>query len=54
MLAPLALVSVGLQLSFDQTSGLKTALMTALVFKLLLAPAALALLYFGILGTSEV
>ncbi len=52
-LAPLALVSVGLQLRFDQTSGLKTALATGLGFKLLLAPAALAFLYFGILGTTE-
>src|SRR3984893_3750700 len=52
-LAPLALVSVGLQLRFDQTKGLKTALATGLGFKLLLAPAALALLYFGILGTAE-
>jgi malate permease and related proteins len=52
-LAPLALVSVGLQLRFDQTSGLKTALATGLGFKLLLAPAVLALLYFGILGTTE-
>jgi malate permease and related proteins len=42
-----------LQLRFDQTSGLKTALATGLGFKLLLAPAVLALLYFGILGTTE-
>ncbi|TWC00225.1 hypothetical protein FBZ93_10517 [Bradyrhizobium macuxiense] len=52
-LAPLALVSVGLQLRFDQSSGLVTALATGLGFKLILAPAALALLYIGILGTME-
>ncbi|MGY3494313.1 AEC family transporter [Bradyrhizobium sp. USDA 4502] len=52
-LAPLALVSVGLQLRFDQGRGLVTALATGLGFKLLLAPAALALLYFGILGTTD-
>jgi malate permease and related proteins len=52
-LAPLALVSVGLQLRFDQASGLKTALATGLGFKLLLAPAVLTLLYFGILGTTD-
>jgi predicted permease len=52
-LAPLALVSVGLQLRFSQTAGLKTALATGLGFKLLLAPAVLAFLYFGILGTTE-
>src|SRR5258706_10063453 len=52
-LAPLALVSVGLQLRFDQTKGLKTALATGLGFKLLLAPAVLAFGYFSILGTTE-
>src|SRR5258708_1814811 len=52
-LAPLALVSVGLQLRFDQTRGLKTALATGLGFKLLLAPAVLAFFYFSILGTTE-
>lgn len=52
-LAPLALVSVGLQLRFDQTSGLKAALATGLGFKLLLAPAVLAFFYFGFLGASE-
>ncbi|MBR0794888.1 hypothetical protein JQ615_05730 [Bradyrhizobium jicamae] len=35
-LAPLALVSVGLQLRFDQGNGLVTALATGLGFKLLL------------------
>jgi predicted permease len=52
-LAPVALVSVGLQLRFDQTKGIKTALAAGLGFKLLLAPAILALLYVGILGTTE-
>jgi predicted permease len=52
-LAPLALVSVGLQLRFDQTEGIKTALATGLGFKLVLAPAAVALLYVGVLGTTE-
>ena len=52
-LTPLALVSVGLQLRFDQSRGLETALATGLGFKLLLASAALALLYFGILGPTE-
>jgi malate permease and related proteins len=52
-LAPLALVSVGLQLRFDQASGLKAALATGLGFKLLLAPAVMALLYLGVLGMTE-
>lgn len=52
-LAPLALVSVGLQLRFDQTRGIKTALALGLAFKLLLAPAVLALLYFSIVHTSD-
>jgi len=52
-LAPLALVSVGLQLRFDQTKGIESALATGLGFKLLLAPAVLALLYSGILGRTE-
>src|SRR6266436_303421 len=52
-LAPLALVSVGLQLRFDQAKGIESALATGLGFKLLLAPAVLALLYSGILGRTE-
>jgi malate permease and related proteins len=52
-LAPLALVSVGLQLRFDQTRGIKTALALGLAFKLLLAPAALALLYFSFARTGD-
>jgi len=45
-LAPLALVSVGLQLRFDQAKGLRSALATSLGFKLLLAPAVLAFVLF--------
>ncbi|WMT73431.1 AEC family transporter [Bradyrhizobium sp. Ash2021] len=52
-LAPLALVSVGFQLRFDQTSGLKTALATGLGFKLFLAPVVIASIYFTLLGTGE-
>jgi len=52
-LAPLALVSFGLQLRFDQAKGLRSALATGLGFKLLLAPAVLALFYSGILGRTE-
>jgi malate permease and related proteins len=52
-LAPLALVSVGLQLRFDQTRGIKTALAFGLVFKLLLAPAVLTLLYLSLVRTSD-
>jgi predicted permease len=52
-LAPLALVSVGLQLRFDQTRGIKTALALGLTFKLLLAPAILVILYFSIVRTGD-
>jgi malate permease and related proteins len=52
-LVPLALVSVGLQLRFEQVTDVKVALATGLSFKLLLAPAALALLYFGLLGSTD-
>ena len=47
------LFSVGLQLRFDQAKGLRSALATGLCFKLLLAPAVLALFYSGILGRPE-
>ena len=47
------LFSVGLQLRFDQAKGLRSALATGLCFKLLLAPAVLALFYSGILGRTE-
>jgi predicted permease len=48
-LAPLALVSVGLQLRLDQMSGNRLPLGLGLGFKLVLAPLLLALLYFGAL-----
>lgn len=49
-LAPLALVSVGMQLRLDQMSGHRAALGAGLAFKLVLAPLALLLLYAGVLG----
>ena len=49
-LAPLALVSVGMQLRLDQVSGHRAALGSGLAFKLVLAPLALLLLYAGVLG----
>jgi predicted permease len=52
-LSPLALVSVGFQLRFDQTTGLKTALATGLGFKLFLAPIVITSIYFIVLGTGE-
>jgi malate permease and related proteins len=52
-LVPLALVSVGLQVRFEQVKNVKVALATGIGFKLLLAPAALTLLYFGLLGSSD-
>jgi malate permease and related proteins len=52
-LVPLALVSVGLQVRFEQVKNVKVALATGIGFKLLLAPAALTLLYFGLLGSSN-
>lgn len=48
-LAPLALVSVGLQLRLDQFSGNRLALGCGLGFKLVLAPLMLTLLYVGVL-----
>jgi predicted permease len=42
-----------LQLRFDQTRGIKTALARGLTFKLLLAPAVLAILYFSIVRSSD-
>lgn len=44
-LAPLALVSVGLQLRLDQFRGNVQALTTGLAFKLLIGPALMALVY---------
>jgi predicted permease len=52
-LVPLALVSVGLQLRFEQAKDVKVALTTGVGFKLLLAPAVLTLLYFGLLGSTD-
>ena len=48
-LAPLALVSVGLQLRPDQFAGNRMSLGLGLAFKLVLGPAAIAMLYFGLL-----
>lgn len=49
-LAPLALVSVGLQLRLDQFSGNRTPLGMGLAFKLVLGPLLIALFYFDILS----
>jgi predicted permease len=49
-LAPLALVSVGLQLRLETLRGNRRLLAAGLGYKLLLAPALVAILYFGILG----
>ena len=51
-LAPLALVSVGLQLRLGQMIGCRTPLALGLGFKLLLAPLLIALLYAGALSWS--
>jgi predicted permease len=48
-LAPLALVSVGLQLRLDQLSGIKLPLSVGVAFKLLLGPALVMLVYVGFL-----
>jgi malate permease and related proteins len=48
-LAPLALVSVGLQLRLDQLSGIKVPLSIGVAFKLLLGPALVMLVYVGLL-----
>jgi predicted permease len=49
-LAPLALVSVGLQLRLNQFAGQRMTLGLGLAFKLVLGPLALALLYVLVLG----
>jgi hypothetical protein len=49
-LAPLALVSVGLQLRLDQLSGNRVPLGLGLGFKLVLGPLLIALVYFGALS----
>ena len=49
-LAPLALISVGLQLRLDQLHGSRVLLGLGLSFKLVLGPLLLALLYVGLLS----
>lgn len=49
-LIPLALVSVGYQLRLSQVRGKLSALATGLVFKLLLGPTLILLLFAGLLG----
>jgi hypothetical protein len=51
-LVPLALVSVGLQLRLDQFDGIKAPLAIGLVFKLLLGPLVLTLVYIELLRAS--
>jgi predicted permease len=51
-LAPLALVSVGMQLRLDQIAGVKAPLAIGLGFKLLIGPLLLAILYVGFLHAS--
>lgn len=48
-LAPLALVSVGLQLRLDQLSGIRVPLSIGIAFKLLVGPALVTLVYVGLL-----
>ena len=48
-LAPLALVSVGLQLRLDQLSGIRVPLSIGIAFKLLVGPALVMLVYVGML-----
>ena len=48
-LAPLALVSVGMQLRLDALRGNRATLAAGLTFKLIAGPAVLALLYIGLL-----
>jgi predicted permease len=49
-LAPLALVSVGLQLRLDQFVGNRASLGLGLGFKLVVGPLLIALMYFGVLS----
>jgi predicted permease len=51
-LSPLALVSVGLQLRFNQLQGNRSPLVLGLSFKLLVAPLLLAILYIGVMRVS--
>jgi predicted permease len=52
-LAPLALVSIGLQLRFNTFVGNRSALALGLSYKLLAAPALISLLYLGVLGLRD-
>jgi malate permease and related proteins len=52
-LAPLALVSVGLQLRLDALRGNRAPLALGLSYKLIAAPALLAMVYFGLFGLSD-
>lgn len=52
-LAPLALVSVGLQLRLDALRGNRTPLALGLSYKLIAAPALLGVLYFSLVGLSD-
>jgi malate permease and related proteins len=51
-LTPLALVPVGLQLRFDDLSGVRVPLSIGIAFKLLVGPTLLLLLYVGFLGAA--
>lgn len=51
-LAPLALVSVGLQLRLDQLSGIRVPLSIGIAFKLLVGPALVMLVYVGMLSAA--
>ena len=48
-LAPLALVSVGLQLRLEQVVGNRLPLALGLIFKLIVGPLAIAIIYLGVL-----
>jgi len=51
-LAPLALVSVGLQLRLDHLNGIKVPLSIGIAFKLLVGPALVMLVYVGLLSAA--
>jgi len=52
-LAPLALVSVGLQLRFDAWQGNQRSLLLGLSYKLIAAPALIVAIYLGFLGLHD-
>jgi hypothetical protein len=52
-LAPLALVSVGLQLRFDAWQGNRRPLLLGLTYKLIAAPALIIAIYLGFLGLHD-